>query len=356
MNRNDSLDSLRFLAALCVAVAHCLTAFSDKPYHAQTLAMIDFSNLSGVFARVVQMLFNAHSAVIVFFVLSGFVLTQSLKRLESENYAAEFFYFVTRRIYRIFPALIFSVLVLGYFINYPSGILIQNMLLMDTSINGVAWTLQVELAGCLVVFATFMAMRALPVSVVFLVVGLGFLFFTNYLPQTFSKYLPAFLVGSLISYVGKFSLGKITAYTSLCVMLVSDMVFGYKTNISILVQTVCAGLLILSISNFKAMEWLNRSVLAFLGKISFSFYLMHLVGMILTRQLCAKLGIPLGQMSMLENTAVYVVISIPITVLISIFTYQLIEQPMNKVGAEMAKSLRGFLKFRPRVDAAHSNG
>ncbi|MNG40087.1 hypothetical protein D3C84_1285180 [compost metagenome] len=61
-------------------------------------------------------------------------------------------------------------------------------------------------------------------------------------------------------------------------------------------------------------------------------------------------------MFMLENAAVYAVISIPITVLISIFTYQLIEQPMNKVGAEMAKALREFLKFRPRVNAAHSNG
>ncbi|WP_434698330.1 acyltransferase family protein [Pseudomonas sp. D1-1] len=159
MDRNSSLDSLRFLAALCVAVAHCLTAFSTQPYHAQTWSMIDFSNVEGVLARAIQLVFNAHSAVIVFFVLSGFVLTLSLKRITSTNYLEEFSVFVVRRIYRIFPALIFSLIILGYIISYPSQKLVQNMLLMDTSINSVAWTLKVELAGCVVVFATFMVGR-----------------------------------------------------------------------------------------------------------------------------------------------------------------------------------------------------
>lgn len=155
MDRNHSLDSLRFLAALCVAMAHCLTAFSAQPFHAQTLAMMDFSNTEGVFARLVQLVFNAHSAVIIFFVLSGFVLTLSLRRLASVNYGVEFFTFVIRRAYRIFPALICSLLILGYIVSYPSDKLVQNMLLMDTSINSVAWTLKVELAGCLVVFSAF---------------------------------------------------------------------------------------------------------------------------------------------------------------------------------------------------------
>lgn len=123
-------------------------------------------------------------------------------------------------------------------------------------------------------------------------------------------------------------------------MLVSDMVFGYKTDTSILIQTVCAAILILKVGRLEAMAWLNRPALAFLGKISFSFYLMHLVGMILTRQLCVKLGIPLGQMSMIGNAAVYAAISVPITVAISVITYHLVELPMNKVGGEAAMSLK----------------
>lgn len=355
MNRNNSLDSLRFLAALCVAVAHCLTAFSDKPYHAQTLAMLDFSNMQGIVARAIQLLFNAHSAVIIFFVLSGYVLTQSLRRLESVDHTADFFYFVIRRIYRIFPALIFSILVLGYLISYPSEKLIQNMMLMDTSINGVAWTLQVELAGCLVVFAAYLAMRLWPASIILLVAGAATLFFSDYLPPVFAKYLPAFLVGSFITYIGQYSIGRSYSYASVILMLFSDMVFGYKADLSILIQTACAGVLILGVSKSSYMSWLNRPSIAFLGKISFSFYLMHLVGMILTRQLCAKLGIPLGQMSMLVNAAVYAAISIPLTVLMSIFTYQLIELPMNKVGGETAKSLKASLTARPWGWSARNN-
>ncbi|MCJ8206864.1 acyltransferase [Pseudomonas sp. RGM2987] len=341
MDRNNSLDSLRFLAALCVAVAHCLTAFSTQPFHAQTLSMMNFSNVEGVFARLIQLLFNAHSAVIIFFVLSGFVLTLSLQRLSSVNYGVEFFVFVIRRVYRIFPALICSLLILGFMISYPSEKLVQNMLLMDTSINSVAWTLKVELAGCVVVFLGFAVHRLFRPGLVFLGLALALLYFSGLISPIYAKYLPAFFIGSLITYARKdVVVGPYVSHVGLLLMLVSDMAFGYKSDTSIIVQTICAGILILSISRSGFMPWLNRPVLTFLGKISFSFYLMHLIGMILTRQLCVKLGIPLGGMSMIGNAAVYAAISVSLTIAISAITYYLVEQPMNKVGSDTASSFR----------------
>ncbi|WP_434630479.1 acyltransferase family protein [Pseudomonas sp. Z1-29] len=317
--------------------------------------MIDFSNVEGVLARAIQLVFNAHSAVIVFFVLSGFVLTLSLKRITSTNYLEEFSVFVVRRIYRIFPALIFSLIILGYIISYPSQKLVQNMLLMDTSINSVAWTLKVELVGCLVVFATFMVGRIFRPGLILVGLMLTALFFGGYLMPIYAKYLPAFFVGGIIANFSRsVAVGPVAAYSALLVMLVSDMLLGYKTDSSIMLQTVCAGALILSIGRSDSMQWLNRPVLSFLGKISFSFYLMHLVGMILTRQLCVKLGIPLGQMSMVENAIVYAAISVPLTIVISVVSYQFVELPMNKVGGSTAASLRkvftqGALSGAPRT-------
>ncbi|MGN8278175.1 acyltransferase family protein [Pseudomonas sp. SMN5] len=341
MDRNNSLDSLRFLAALCVAVAHCLTAFSTQPYHAQTLSMMDFSNVEGVFARLIQLVFNAHSAVIIFFVLSGFVLTMSLQRLSAVNYGVEFFAFVIRRVYRIFPALICSLIILGVLISYPSEKLVQNMFLMDTSINSVAWTLKVELSGCAVVFLGFAVHRIWRPGLVFVGLALSLLYFSSLISPIYTKYLPAFFVGCLIANAKKeFVIAPFLSYAGLILMLVSDMALGYKSDTSIIVQTICAGIIILSISRSKFMPWLNSPVLTFLGKISFSFYLMHLIGMILTRQLCVKLGIPLGGMSMLENAAVYAAISVPLTIAISVITYYLVEQPMNKVGGDTANSFR----------------
>lgn len=341
--REDRLDSMRFIAALCVAVAHCTTAFSTKPYHAQTFAMMDFADINGVLARIVQVLFNAHSAVIIFFVLSGYVLSQSLRRIESRNYLVEFSGFFAKRLYRIIPLVVCSILLLGALRDYPSLMIAKNIALLETNISPVTWTLQVEIIGSVVVFLSYMLRRESTYFLIPLLAALLYVFFYSKFPVIFTKYMLAFFLGSCIEDIRKLGIkylhGGIVTASAFTLMVTSDFLLGYKTNISILTQIVCAGLIVMNVSSIKSLGFLAYRPLAFLGAISYSFYLMHMLGMILTRMLCAKLGIELGQMPMMMNVLVYAVISVVITIGISVVTYYVVEKPSIKAGSSTAKGL-----------------
>ncbi|MDP1027446.1 acyltransferase [Sphingomonas sp. KR1UV-12] len=81
------LQSLRGIAALIVVVYHCALYY-------------DYGAAS---RSAMSLIFNAHGAVVTFFVLSGFVLTLSLMRSPLDRRRIGFFYI--RRAFRIYPAL-----------------------------------------------------------------------------------------------------------------------------------------------------------------------------------------------------------------------------------------------------------
>jgi peptidoglycan/LPS O-acetylase OafA/YrhL len=82
----DELQSLRGIAALVVMIGHCL-AYFQRPY------WVD---------RLLEVL-NGHGCVVIFFVLSGFVLARSLRRAALDRGDIASFY--VRRLFRIYPAL-----------------------------------------------------------------------------------------------------------------------------------------------------------------------------------------------------------------------------------------------------------
>jgi len=81
------LQSLRGIAALCVVLHHSL----------RTLESTELT------AFISEAMLNAHAAVVVFFVLSGFVLTKSLVHRGFSLSAVSDFYL--RRMFRIYPAM-----------------------------------------------------------------------------------------------------------------------------------------------------------------------------------------------------------------------------------------------------------
>ena len=82
----DELQSLRGIAALVVMIGHCL-AYGQRPYWIDRLLEV----------------FNGHGCVVIFFVLSGFVLARSLRRSAFDRGDIGSFY--VRRLFRIYPAL-----------------------------------------------------------------------------------------------------------------------------------------------------------------------------------------------------------------------------------------------------------
>ena len=80
--KTHQLQGIRGLAALLVATGHCLGLFATPTW---------FANLKNYA--------NGHAAVVMFFVLSGFVLTLSLR--ERHDAPAQFY---IKRLFRIYPA------------------------------------------------------------------------------------------------------------------------------------------------------------------------------------------------------------------------------------------------------------
>ncbi len=92
---SPQIDSLRGLSAIVVLLAHANQVFISPSYH----------GLYAIFGVIAQ------SAVMVFFVLSGFLIGKSLTRNASSENGFNLVRYATDRANRIFPPLVFSIIV-----------------------------------------------------------------------------------------------------------------------------------------------------------------------------------------------------------------------------------------------------
>jgi peptidoglycan/LPS O-acetylase OafA/YrhL len=340
--RESRLDALRGVAALSVAAGHCVTAFSTKPLYNKTLGELDFGNKTDVILRLFHIIFNADAAVLIFFVLSGYVLFGSLKKTDS-NYLAEFGRFTTKRIYRIIPTVAISFLPLVLFLdNFNAFDLVANMLLLKVGINGVTWSLQVEMAAIPVIYLIFLSGRLRYFLILpFLILSL--LFFSDYSIKYF-KYFPAFYLGYFVGYLRNYrrTLIKMTL-PALLGLLLADFLLGYKSNLSIICQIISALVIISAAPYSRIFKILDWKVFLFLGKISFSFYLYHITGALITLWVCGKIGLPLGAMHRVWNVLTYIILSVPIAVLISSVSFFLVEKTSIAAGSKISKAAYSHL-------------
>src|ERR1700712_1789138 len=152
IERNPGLDGLRGIAAMSVALGHCFMTVSGQAMSESTIR--NFAVMSGtdIALRLVSLLFPAESAVMVFFVLSGHVLWTSFRR-KKLRFFADLPDYVSARVYRLSPLAIMSAVPLGLLTEASAKELVMNMLLLHRSLNGVLWSLQVEVVASLVLFA-----------------------------------------------------------------------------------------------------------------------------------------------------------------------------------------------------------
>ncbi|WP_283814409.1 acyltransferase family protein [Bradyrhizobium nitroreducens] len=183
------MESLRGLAAVSVVAYHAFGRSID-------------TNVTGL------------APVVLFFVLSGFVLARSLARGPT---IAEFF---RHRVFRLFPAGIAAVLLLtalhaqfGFYHGFPPDFsafnVLLNALMLKHDINGPMWSMTVECLATPVILATFWIcqrfgwQRVLPAIVILF--GLSFVGQFTHLLGGFSNLGPlyAFLVGVVLHFTGK---------------------------------------------------------------------------------------------------------------------------------------------------------
>ncbi len=195
------LESLRGLAAMQVAVFHCLSVMQSYPCNERFMASM-------------LVLFNGPAAVSLFFVLSGFVLGLSLRRSRG-RFGEIYSRYAIRRVFRIYPTVIVSTVVLAVFLliwkppptrslflnhwitNNVTAASVVRQWLFIRFINPVTWTLRMELVCSLLLPPALLVERSRPAWLPVILGGLIAAAFA--FPTLISVVvMPAFFLGYLL--------------------------------------------------------------------------------------------------------------------------------------------------------------
>lgn len=291
-----SLDSLRGIAALMVCLWHYYLV--DHPV-----------DILGENAKPWLLLNAGPEAVILFF-----VLTSMLESSLNINYK----HFILRRVFRIYPSYYCAmILSIGFFMytkplpileltswfnSYSESSLgislfIRTVLLIigvGNSFNNVTWSLTYEMVISLIfplIYYTFLAkgsfrdynknqiMKCVLLIIAYLII---FKSIFGIRAEYNLYYMHFFIIGSLV-YKYKNSLNKFSKGFYLLLGLIlyfsKFLTFGYFQNEFIYNELTLIGsciIIINAIYNERFSHVLSISILKFYGKISYSFYLLHL--------------------------------------------------------------------------------
>ena len=334
-----SLESVRGLAALTV----CL-------FHAADIQYLDRPILNN--DAFLRLILNGHGAVILFFVLSGFVLRLSLEKKRSTPLLALSFRFVMARIFRLYPVVIATVIVfasVAFFLGVEQILIAKitkNALLLDTTINGAFWTLQVELFGSALVLVAFLLERRFGLlSVVVLTMALLPLSFVGSRGHIGGAvhvgYLYPFLCGYLVATWPRQS-ARSFWYPALALSAGLIAFYGAHANGYVLKQglllvtTIGASLIVFALSRPGYENSLGWSPIASLGRLSYSFYALHPLGI----DFAVRLTSPIEKLSPPHwiVAALLMSLAVVMTLLLSIPMNYFIERPGLAIGRRLVEA------------------
>lgn len=365
-NRIEQLDSIRGIAALSVLFNHMGLVSTTLPIFFMPLKLV-----------------NGHSAVIIFFILSGFVLSLPILNKNRVNY----FSYIIKRIFRIYVpyliAILFSILLsFVFFGGIPQlsswfnnswkheptiHLVIEHIMLIgnihSNDFNNVIWSLIHEMRISIIFPFIVLLLSKLnwrfPLILCFVFSGtyevvsrlhleLSNGFHTTYFDSL--HYLSFFIIGmllaqnrsKLISIYQKAPLfirlglifiallfyelpGHIFAHFHIFIYSLND--YGAAVGSSIFIVTSLAGR--------KVMKVLMLKPIRFLGKISYSLYLFHLP------ILFSLFYLFFGKL----NSTLILVLFIPIAIGFSYLAWRFIEFPSMTIGKKLSNSLTGLQKY-----------
>lgn len=318
-------------------------------------------------------LMNGGAAVSVFFVLSGFVLTLAMRRgtgSRTTDYAA----FEIRRCFRIMPGFLVVGMAIAVFgrlylpIHFPDGILtwpcslfdgdnlkphakevVRHLLLLDTRLNPLSWTLQVEMCASFLLPFIIWTNRALPLFGK-LVFQLPLLALAFVLPRSQHPYsyvlgfLWPFYLGVLIADLGPGlwkRFGAVQAWwiimAAWAVLLSSRLIPG-QTEAFICEQFaafVIVGGLVHGPPNWIG-RVLDHPIAKFYGRLSYCFYLVHFCVMYPTALLLAGfVAVPWIPNHPYLAAFLVAILSTGIATLISLPLHVFVEQPCIRISKQI---------------------
>jgi peptidoglycan/LPS O-acetylase OafA/YrhL len=289
------LDTLRWLAALSVGIGHAFLCFNFS------LSTYSVSHSFWDPHFWGTLVFNGAYAVDMFFVLSGFVLINSLKQMNKYSV----FGFLIRRITRIYPAAWISMVlaICAFFIwhqnngnihpfisgwilglikiqnGYSIASAINNALIFHYSINPILWTIRIEIFGSIMYPAMlFVFYRSHYLGFLLLFVLMVFSAFIG--ASDPFHYLFMFAAGLSLNFVRKdfFKNPAAVLLVALLLMAISRPLGQGHTFLEDLTSTISSSLAIYIIA-YQCPKYLknileNRILLTF-GQSSYSYYLFN---------------------------------------------------------------------------------
>jgi len=376
---NPKIESLRGLAALSVCFAHSLAIYCIENSNVLWSKPIWDHSFSAGFLMFVDSVFNPFAAVVLFFILSGYVLTQSLggeKSLNGKNIAS----FYIRRCFRILPmmwaaliftyalskinhtappnqAALFYVAIFEHKFHFTA--FLRNFFLLGFQVSPVMWTMRVELLGSLLMPAIVYVLLHGTRPRQFLL--LGGLCAVTCLDRHDLQYIVCFYVGALltgkdlVAACARWPILLFWSGVTICTLLrIFKDYLGFPM-VETLATTAGAALILLGVlagpSKFGILE---TGPFRLVGRLSYSLYLLHpaFLGLVAVAAFAIRLYPTLSGEA--ANTLIFFT-SVFATLVASAFTYRWIEQPsiaLGKVATRFAS--RPAADRRPSENSARA--
>jgi peptidoglycan/LPS O-acetylase OafA/YrhL len=295
----ERLQSFRGFGVLMVAFFHCQGVIGGElsmrpaPEHGLGTAPI--------LAHYISLaVLNGHAALMAFFVLSGFVLTLSLRRGPQGGLPASFT-FTTARLFRIVPANAVAVLVAVAMAATARATrqasvpppwswspMLANMLLVETTINPVAWSLTVEMLAVPFIVGMFLVTRRHGPTPLVLVaaVTLCLSFAPSWIGhRPLGRNLFVFFLGMLVAELGPRLAGTLNRkqaarwfVLALVVWFPTRALLGRWSHFASVAEAFAAATMMALIAygpQLSSYRWFELRPVLWLGEISYSLYLYH---------------------------------------------------------------------------------
>ncbi|MEP0316431.1 MAG: acyltransferase [Hyphomonas sp.] len=371
---SNSLASLRGTAASFVVIYHAFLLFKVAGLDTPQRHELNFSDPFHMLVHGLIGFFNGPAAVVLFFVLSGTVLTLSLRRSKGKGILHLAGYYV-RRLFRLYPLLIAVTLFAaamhwffftdtptaaatswmnGYF-NHDPGLpeTVLNAVGYSNSLNSPAWTIRTEIIASFLMPLFVVLTRRPALIVATLAVLLALMYAPLHIGHV-NVYLIAFFLGALIPAYGRsvanlyFRFPKWFRYLLIACALFAGMfvqrIFRPWIHVdpsSVLVVSLAASFLVTITYYGRNEGWLASKWLVFLGDISYGLYLLHFIILFAFADLIGPfLGANASPISALAMMTLIAALTLAVTIPLATLSYHYLERPLQDLGRKYSKQIQ----------------